>query len=63
MKYLLETRVELIVSRFELKTFVSNTMLNHHLLKKFKLIGRVKFNHLIFILTLLMCKLKLIFNR
>jgi hypothetical protein len=37
--------------RFELKTFGSDTMLNHHLFRKLKLIERDKFNHLINILT------------
>jgi hypothetical protein len=39
-------------SRFELNTFDFDTMLNHHLSQKLKLIGRVKFNHLINTLTL-----------
>jgi hypothetical protein len=34
-------------SRFELKIFGSDTMLNHHLSQKLKLIGRGKFKHLI----------------
>jgi hypothetical protein len=38
-------------SRFEFRTFVSNTMLNYHSSQKFKLIGRGKFNHLINTLT------------
>jgi hypothetical protein len=38
-------------SRFELRTFGSDTMLNHHLSQKLKLIGRGKFNHLINTLT------------
>jgi hypothetical protein len=38
-------------SRFELKIFRSDTMLNHHLSQKLKLIGRGKFNHLINTLT------------
>lgn len=33
-------------SRFEFKTFGSDTMLNHHLSKKLKLVGIGKFNHL-----------------
>jgi hypothetical protein len=39
-------------SKFELKIFGSDTMLNHHLSQKLKLIGRDKFNHLINTLTL-----------
>jgi hypothetical protein len=39
-------------SRFELRTFGSDTMLNHHLSQKLKLIGRSKFNHLINTLTM-----------
>jgi hypothetical protein len=35
-------------SRFELRTFGSDTMLNHHLSQKFKLIGRGKFDHFFF---------------
>jgi hypothetical protein len=43
---------------------VGNRMLNYPLSKKFKLIGRCKFNHLIITLTLfLMYELKLPFNR
>jgi hypothetical protein len=38
-------------SRFELRTFGFDTMLNHHLSQKLKLIGRCKFNHLINTLT------------
>jgi hypothetical protein len=38
-------------SKFEFKTFSSNTMLNHHLSQKVKLIGRGKFNYLIITLT------------
>jgi hypothetical protein len=38
-------------SRFEFKTFDSNTMLNHHLSQKFKLIESGKFNHLINTIT------------
>jgi hypothetical protein len=38
-------------SRFELRTFGSDTMLNYHLSQKLKLIGRGKFNHLINTLT------------
>jgi hypothetical protein len=38
-------------SRFELRTFGSDTKLNHHLSQKFKLIGRGKFDHLINTLT------------
>jgi len=34
-------------SRFELKTFGSDTILNYHLSQKLKLIGIGKFNHLI----------------
>jgi hypothetical protein len=34
-------------SRFKLETFCSDTMLNHHLSQKLKLIRRVKFNYLI----------------
>jgi len=34
-------------SRFELKIFGSDTVLNRHLFQKFKFIGRDKFNHLI----------------
>jgi hypothetical protein len=37
--------------RFELKTFDSDIMLNHHLSQKLKLIERDKFNHLINTLT------------
>jgi hypothetical protein len=37
----------MIESRFELRTFGSDTMLNHHLSQKFKRIERGKFNHLI----------------
>jgi hypothetical protein len=39
-------------SRFELRTFSSDTMLNYHLFQKLKLIGRGKFNRLINTLTL-----------
>jgi hypothetical protein len=39
------------VSRFDLKTFGSDTMLNYQLSQKLKLIGRCKFNHLIISLT------------
>jgi hypothetical protein len=39
-------------SRFELMTFGFDTMLNHHLPQRFKLIRRDEFNHLINILTL-----------
>jgi hypothetical protein len=53
MEYLVETRGELMKLRFELMTFGSNTLLNHHLFQKFKLIGRDKFNHLINILSAL----------
>ena len=45
-------------SRFELKTFVFDTMLNHHLFQKFKLIGKNKFNHLINSFTLHLMSLK-----
>jgi hypothetical protein len=38
-------------SRFELKTFGSDTMLNYHLFQKLKLIRKGKFNHLINTLT------------
>jgi hypothetical protein len=38
--------------RFELKTFSFNTMLNHYLFQKFKLIGIGKFNYLINTLTI-----------
>jgi hypothetical protein len=38
--------------RFKLKTFGFDTMLNHQLSKKLKLIGRGKFNYLINILTI-----------
>jgi hypothetical protein len=38
-------------SRFELRTFGSDTMLNHYLSQKLKLTGRGKFNHLINTLT------------
>jgi hypothetical protein len=47
VKYLIEMRGEMTESRFELRTFGSDTMLNHHLSQKLKLIGRGKFNHLI----------------
>jgi hypothetical protein len=40
-------------SRFELKTFDSDVMLNHQLSQKFKLKGKDKFNHLINTLTVL----------
>ena len=33
-------------SRFDPRIFTSDTMLNHRLSKKFKFIGRGKFNHL-----------------
>ena len=33
--------------KFDLRTFGFDTMLNHHLSKKLKLIERDKFNHLI----------------
>jgi hypothetical protein len=52
--------------RFDLiKTFGSDTILNYHLSKKFKLIRKCKFNHLIITLmyTSLTCGLKLLFNR
>jgi hypothetical protein len=38
-------------SRFELRTFGFDTMLDYHLSQKLKLIGRGKFNHLINTLT------------
>lgn len=41
----------MIESGFELMIFYSETMLNHYLTKKFKLIGRDRFNHLINTLT------------
>jgi hypothetical protein len=34
-------------TRFKLRTFGFDTMLNYHLLQKLKLIGRDKFNYLI----------------
>jgi len=51
----------MIESRFELRTFGFDTMLNHHLSQKFKLIEIGKFNHLIKTLTLsvLLAKKKL----
>jgi hypothetical protein len=41
----------MIKSKFELKTFDFDTMLNHHLSQKLKLIGKSKFNHFINNLT------------
>lgn len=41
-------------SRFDLRTFDFDTMLNHHLSQKLKLIGIGKFNNLINTLTILM---------
>jgi hypothetical protein len=41
----------MIESRFEFKTFGFDTILNHNLPYKLKLIGRGKFNHLINTLT------------
>jgi hypothetical protein len=38
-------------SKFEFRTFGSDTKLNHYLFQKLKLIGRDKFNHLINTLT------------
>jgi len=43
---------------FELKTFIFDTMLNHYLFQKLKLIEKCKFNYLINTLTLMY-----IFNR
>jgi hypothetical protein len=43
-------------SKFELKTFSSDTMLNFHLSKKLKLIERNKFNHIINTLIILFNK-------
>jgi hypothetical protein len=40
-------------SRFELKTFDTDIILNFHLSQKFKLIQRGKFNYLINTLTLI----------
>ena len=45
--YLIKIRGELMKLRFELRTFNSDTMLNHHLSHKLKLIERDKFNYLI----------------
>jgi hypothetical protein len=53
-----------VESGFELMTSGFDIMLNHHLSQKFKLIGRDKFNHLIYILIFsLICGLKLSLNR
>jgi hypothetical protein len=42
-----------VKSRFELIALDFDTMLNHHLSQKFKLIGKDEFNHLINILTII----------
>ena len=42
----------MIESRFKLKTFGFDNMLNHQLSQKLKLIGRGKFNHLTNTLTI-----------
>jgi hypothetical protein len=44
---------ELTESRFDLKTFGFDPMLNHRLSQKLKLIGKSKFNYLIISLTII----------
>jgi hypothetical protein len=46
-EYLIKIRGELTELKFELITFSSDTMLNHHLSHKLKLIEKNKFNYLI----------------
>jgi hypothetical protein len=43
----------LIESKYDPRTFDSDTMLNYHLFRKLKLIVRDKFNHLIITLTMM----------
>jgi hypothetical protein len=51
VKYLILNGGELTKSRFNLRTFGSDTLLNYQLSQKLKLIGKDKFNYLINTLT------------